>query len=86
MLRGEGGPHPAKLAYDRPSTKLIGFLAKHYGLKNYVPQTNNYIVFNQYWEANPKPINLYQPFVPPNPGNAPNPNNAPNPTGSSMSS
>ena len=26
-----------KLAYDRPSEKLIGFLGKHYGLKNYVP-------------------------------------------------
>jgi alpha-tubulin N-acetyltransferase 1 len=28
---------PAKMAYDRPSEKLIGFLGKHYGLKNYVP-------------------------------------------------
>ena len=37
--------HPAKMAYDRPSEKLIGFLAKHYGLKNYVPQNNNYVVF-----------------------------------------
>jgi alpha-tubulin N-acetyltransferase 1 len=25
-----------KLAYDRPSPKLKGFLAKHYGLKNFV--------------------------------------------------
>jgi len=28
---------PEKLAYDRPSSKLFGFLAKHYGLKHYVP-------------------------------------------------
>jgi len=28
---------PAKLAYDRPSPKLLAFLKKHYGLKNYVP-------------------------------------------------
>lgn len=28
---------PNKLAYDRPSDKLLGFLAKHYGLKKYVP-------------------------------------------------
>lgn len=25
-----------QLAYDRPSVKLIGFLAKHFGLKDYV--------------------------------------------------
>ena len=44
MRRREGVP-PEKMAYDRPSEKLIGFLAKHYGLKNYVPQNNNYVVF-----------------------------------------
>ena len=37
MLHREGNVHPAKIAYDRPSSKLIGFLAKHYGLRNYVP-------------------------------------------------
>jgi len=40
---------PAKLAYDRPSSKLIGFMAKHYGLKSYVPQNNNYVVFDEYY-------------------------------------
>lgn len=28
---------PRKLAYDRPSPKLRGFLSKHYYLKNFVP-------------------------------------------------
>lgn len=42
---------PEKLAYDRPSEKLLGFLAKHYGLKRYVPQNNNYVVFNSYFET-----------------------------------
>lgn len=28
---------PEKLAYDRPSEKLLGFNAKHFGLKKYVP-------------------------------------------------
>lgn len=28
---------PEKLGYDRPSEKLLAFLAKHYGLKRYVP-------------------------------------------------
>lgn len=37
---------PEKLAYDRPSPKLIAFLAKHYSLKHYVPQNNNFVVFN----------------------------------------
>jgi alpha-tubulin N-acetyltransferase 1 len=41
--------HPAKLAYDRPSEKLIGFLKKHYGLVKYIPQNNNFVVFNQYF-------------------------------------
>ena len=43
--------NPEKLAYDRPSPKLLGFLKKHYGLINYIPQNNNYVIFNQYWEV-----------------------------------
>ena len=42
---------PEKLGYDRPSEKLLAFLAKHYGLKRYVPQNNNYVVYNQYFES-----------------------------------
>lgn len=41
---------PEKLAYDRPSDKLIGFLGKHFGLKKYVPQNNNFVVFEAYWQ------------------------------------
>ena len=37
---------PEKLGYDRPSPKLFAFLAKHYGLKQYVPQNNNFVVYN----------------------------------------
>lgn len=36
MLQEEG-VRPERLGYDRPSEKLIGFLAKHYGLKRFVP-------------------------------------------------
>lgn len=32
------GVTPSNLAYDRPSPKLIGFLAKHYRLVDYRPQ------------------------------------------------
>lgn len=38
---------PKNLAYDKPSEKLIGFLAKHFGLTNYIPQNNNYVVFQE---------------------------------------
>ncbi len=31
---------PEQIAYDRPSPKLLGFLSKHYGLTDYVPQQN----------------------------------------------
>jgi alpha-tubulin N-acetyltransferase 1 len=40
---------PKRLAYDRPSSKLRGFLSKYYKLKNYVPQNNNYVVFDDYF-------------------------------------
>lgn len=39
----------SKLAYDRPSGKLLPFLAKHFGLKSYVPQNNNYVVYDEYF-------------------------------------
>jgi alpha-tubulin N-acetyltransferase 1 len=44
---------PHKLAYDRPSPKLIGFLAKHYQLRDYIPQTNNFVVFKKYFAGVP---------------------------------
>jgi len=45
----EEGVEARRLAYDRPSPKLIGFLAKHYSLTSYRPQANNYVVFNDYF-------------------------------------
>jgi hypothetical protein len=50
MLKHEG-VSPSKLGYDRPSSKFIGFLKKHYSLCNYVPQNNNYVVFKEYFKA-----------------------------------
>ena len=51
MLR-DNGNKPARLAYDKPSPKLIGFLKKHYGLKNYSSQSHNFIVFDAYFDQN----------------------------------
>lgn len=56
MLQTEN-VNPEKLGYDRPSEKLLGFLAKHYGLKRYVPQNNNYVVFSAYFETGPQKPN-----------------------------
>ena len=40
---------PRKLAFDRPSFKFLNFLKKYYGLNAYVPQNNNFVVFNDYF-------------------------------------
>jgi len=45
---------PHKLAIDRPSSKLINFMKKHYGLVNYVPQNNNFVIYNSYWDTSDK--------------------------------
>jgi hypothetical protein len=49
---------PDKMAYDRPSEKLIGFLAKHFGLRRYAAQANNFVVFKQYWDESVSDSNL----------------------------
>lgn len=41
---------PARLAYDRPSPKLLGFLRKHFGLTKFQPQSNNFVVFDAYFD------------------------------------
>ncbi len=53
MLRHERAA-AAALGYDRPSPKLIGFLAKHYQLKHYTPQSNNFVLFEQFWAPRPR--------------------------------
>lgn len=40
---------PNKIAIDRPSSKLIAFMRKHYNLNEYIPQNNNYVIFRQYF-------------------------------------
>ena len=41
---------PTELAYDRPSDKLLNFLNKYFGLINYIPQNNNYVVFDEFFD------------------------------------
>lgn len=40
---------PFQLAIDRPSPKFLGFLRKHYGLFNFRSQTNNFVIFDEFF-------------------------------------
>lgn len=44
---------PDKLAIDRPSEKLLRFLSKHYGLDKAIPQMNNFVVFEGFFDTEP---------------------------------
>ncbi|CAG9317563.1 unnamed protein product [Blepharisma stoltei] len=43
---------PNKIAIDRPSNKLISFMRKHYGLADYIPQNNNFVIYHQFFDTN----------------------------------
>ena len=45
------GTKPNRIAYDKPSNKLISFLSKHYGLNSFVPQNNNYVIFRDFFDV-----------------------------------
>lgn len=50
---------PKMLAYDRPSHKFLSFLSKYYQLKDYFPQSNNFVIFDDYFQTikdKPKPL------------------------------
>ena len=49
MLEAEDA-HPGDLAYDRPSNKFVPFLAKHHALQRLVLQSNNFVVFENFFE------------------------------------
>ena len=50
---------PRKLGYDRPSIKFLNFLNKYFGLNNYIPQNNNYVVFKDYFKDEPPKRDRY---------------------------
>ena len=45
MLQNEQ-TSPERLAYDRPSPKLLSFLRRHFELSSFFPQPNRYVVFD----------------------------------------
>ena len=42
------------LCAQRPSPKLIGFMAKHFGLSDFVPQQNKFVIFKQFFADKPR--------------------------------
>ncbi|EKF30815.1 hypothetical protein MOQ_005362 [Trypanosoma cruzi marinkellei] len=50
MLLHEG-LSPGEVAIDRPSVKFLAFLRKYYGLVDYTPQSNNFVVFHRYFDT-----------------------------------
>jgi len=48
-MLGHERTEPRKVAWDRPTPKSLAFLSKHFGLTNYVPQPNNFVVFDEYF-------------------------------------
>ena len=50
---------PKKMGFDRPSPKFLNFLNKYYGLNDYVPQNNNYVVFKDYFKDMPMKRDKY---------------------------
>jgi len=41
----------ASLGYDRPSGKFLGFLRRHFGLSSFTPQSNTFVLFDEYWSS-----------------------------------
>ncbi|XP_022221463.2 alpha-tubulin N-acetyltransferase 1 isoform X3 [Drosophila obscura] len=48
MLREENWT-PLKCSVDRPSEKLLAFFGKHYGLVRTIPQSNNFVLYEGYF-------------------------------------
>lgn len=46
----EEGLTPAQLAIDRPSEKLLSFMKRHFGLQSYTAQTNNFVVYHEFFD------------------------------------
>jgi len=42
---------PQKCAFDKPSSSLLHFLEKHYGLKHPIWQPTTFVVFSEFFEG-----------------------------------
>ena len=48
MLATEG-KQMKDIPIDRPSPLCLSFMKKHFGLSEFTPQSNNYVIFEQFW-------------------------------------
>lgn len=53
MIQAEG-IEPWQLAIDRPSHKFLSFFDRHFKLNSYTKQSNNFVVFRQFFSKNAK--------------------------------
>lgn len=59
----EQNVRPEHMAVDKPSDKFLAFLRKHYGLSRTIPQINNFVVFDAFFQDRPSKCLLWS--VPP---------------------
>lgn len=52
---------PHEFAVDRPSFKFLNFFKKHYNLRYFRPQSNNFVIFDDYFIYNRKK-DIREPF------------------------
>ena len=43
-----------EIPIDKPSPLCLSFMKKHFGLSQFTPQSNNYVIFEQFWEEEDK--------------------------------
>lgn len=48
MLETEG-KEMKEIPIDRPSPLCLAFMKKHFGLSEFTPQSNNFVIFEQFW-------------------------------------
>jgi len=61
---------PERLAYDKPSPKMLAFLQKHFKLARFHPQNNNFVVFDAYWASSSQSSSRGRGVAQPAPGGA----------------
>jgi alpha-tubulin N-acetyltransferase 1 len=55
-----------QIPIDRPSALCLSFMKKHFGLAEFLPQSNNFVVFDEFWgedqPAPPPTVHISQPL------------------------
>ncbi|KAH0787857.1 alpha-tubulin N-acetyltransferase-like [Histomonas meleagridis] len=68
-MLSDQGLEMSQIPIDRPSALCFSFMKKHFGLSEYLPQANKFVVFDQYWETKhqfiePHSLRVQQPMTP----------------------